>query len=115
MAPGDETLADEECRGGGEEEGAAALCGDGETHQVGDRPRSDRSRPEPPHVGVVGWEPGGVVLPDDRSDPAAAGGGCASGVFGVNGDARMWRGYPGTGGRTSTVSGIWSGRRRDVG
>ena len=113
LSPRDEALSGQEAGGGREEEGAAALCGDGETHQVGDRPRTDRRRPESPYVGMLDRHPGRVTIRDDRRDPRTSGGGWAGGVGGEDGDARMWRGYPGTGGRTSTVSGNGSGRRRD--
>ena len=110
--PGDESFLRQErgrCR---EEEGTAALCGDGETHQVGDRPRTDRGSPEPAHVRVLGRKPGRVLVPNNGFDGDTSSRGRPCGVDRMNGGARRWRGNPGTGGRTSTVSGNGSRRRR---
>ncbi len=96
-----------------EREGAAALCGDGKTHQVCDRSRTDGCCPELPDVRVMGREAGRCRVPCDRSYLRSSGGGWADGVCGKNGDARRWREVPGTGGRTSTVSRNSSGRHRD--
>ena len=111
-APGDEAFSGEQCSRSREEEGAAALCGDGETHQVGDRPRTDCGSPELPHVRMLCREPGRALGPHPGFNRDPSGGGWARGPYRSNGDARRWRENPGTGGRTSTVSGNGSGRRR---
>ena len=110
--PADEAFPGEERRRCGEEKGAAALCGDGETHQVGDRPGADCGRPELPHVGMLRREAGRTLGPYGRFDGDSPGGGWALDSCRLDGDARRWRENPGTGGRTSTVSGNGSGRRR---
>ncbi len=111
VTPRDQTFSREKgeaCRDG---EGAAALCGDGKTHQVCDRSRTDGRSPELPDVRVVGWEPGWCPVPGDGSNLRSSGD-CRA-IGGTNGDARRWRDVPGTGGRTSTVSRNSSGRHRD--
>jgi hypothetical protein len=110
-APGDETFSGEEREVRWEGEGAAALCGDGETHQVCDRSRTDGRGPELPDVRVMGWESGSCSLPNEGSYLRSFGDCWAIG--GMNGDARRWREVPGSGGRTSTVSRNSSGRHRD--
>ena len=111
MAPRHQPFSREEREVGRKGEGAAALCGDGKTHQVCDRSRTDGGSPELPHVRVMGWESGRCSVPDDGSDLRSSLDCWAIG--GTNGDARMWREVPGTGGRTSTVSRNGSGRHRD--
>lgn len=111
--PGDEALSREKRDVCWKGEGAAALCGDGETHQVCDRSRTDRCSPELPDVWVMRWESRRRSFPDDGLYLKASSNGCADGIGGMNGGARRGREVPGTGGRTNTVSRNCSGRRRD--
>jgi hypothetical protein len=53
-----------------------------------------------------------TLVPHGRFDGDSPGGGWALNSCRLDGDARRWRENPGTGGRTSTVSGNGSGRRR---
>ncbi len=46
--------ADQYMEMGGAAEGAAAFCGGGESHYVGDRSRADRGGPVETDVGVIG-------------------------------------------------------------
>ena len=76
-APGDEAFPGEQRGRRREEKGAAALCGDGETHQVGDRPRTDCGSPELPHVRMLCREPRRALGPHLGFNRDPSGGGWA--------------------------------------
>jgi len=113
VAPGDQAFACEERGRSRQEEGAAALCGNGETQQVRDRPRTDCRGPEPSNVRVMSWEAGARLIPHSGFNHDSLGSSRPGRDSRSSGGVRKWRENPGTGGRTSTASGNISGRRRD--
>ena len=112
-APGHEALSRQQGEARRAGEGAAALCGDGETHQVCDRSRTDCRSPELANVRMMRGESRCCRFPDDGSYVGSSCDRWASNIEGTNGDARRWREVPGIGGRTSTASRNSSGRHRD--
>ena len=87
----DQVGPDEHVEVGRPAEGAAALCGSGESHHVGDRSRADCGGPVQPDVGVVcrvGKEIGIGGFPWQGSDDRSL---CCGGADGFRGSTRVGR------------------------
>ena len=74
MHPAGEVLAHQDAEGLGAKEGAAALCGNGETHEVRDRSRADGRRPIAAHIGIIGGESAPGSDPLAAPEPSGEGG-----------------------------------------